>query len=279
MTTPLQPLTLSASAVRDYRQCAYRFARGYLVLLDPRERRRVRALGFGEVVHATIADFFKYGAWNAVGLDDLEVLLRVHWRPGLYADQDLADANFERAREMLMRFFEARYPRDVVRELGIERRHAWRRFHHGLLAVGRIDYACLLADGTLLLVDWKTARRTGGVEDLAQDEQALFIRSLGGEQYQALAPRRILVTFFYLPTGLPVTVEFEHEDFERGWKRIEAIALAIRQAIASVIDGASMLEAFPPRRGVHCALCPVGAHCDALAAAGKLVVPPEGGAA
>ncbi|HEY9723263.1 MAG TPA: PD-(D/E)XK nuclease family protein, partial [Oscillatoriaceae cyanobacterium] len=189
------------------------------------------------------------------------------------------DDNFERAREMLGRFFAACYPRHVARDLGIERRHSWRRYRRGMLAVGRIDYACLLENGAMELVDWKTGRRKGGVEDLDQDLQVLFYRSLGAEAYAHLAPRSIRVTLYFLGSGAPLTVDLEREDFEAGWNRIEAIATAIREAMAAVSAGMPLLEAFPPRRGVQCSLCPIGAHCDALASAGKLVVPPEGGAA
>lgn len=279
MTTPLPPIRVSASAVRDYRACPYRFVRNYLAPLEAHERRVVRVLGIGEVIHRVIADFFRHGGWNAVALDDLEVLLQVHWRAELFADADLSEANYQRTYELLVRFFEVRYPRHVARELGVERRHSWRRYRRGMLAVGRIDYACLLENGVVELLDWKTGRRRGGVDDFETDEQVLFYRSLGAEAYAHLAPRSIRVTLFFLTSATPLTVDLEREDFEAGWARIEAIATAIRQGIAAVSAGMPLLEAFPPRRGVHCSLCPIGAHCDALAAAGKLIAPPEGGAA
>lgn len=278
MTSILPPIRLSASAVRDYRQCAYRYARTYLLPLESNERRPVRALAFGEIIHATIAAFFRHGGWPLVGRDDLEVLLGAHWRDDLYDAPDLAEANYERARELLARFYESGYPEYVERELGIERRLAWGRYRQGMMATGRIDRACLIEDGTVELIDWKTGRRRGGASDYEQDEQVLFYRSLGAEAYGHLEPTRIRVTLFFLATGTPLRIDLEHEDFVAGWQRIVATATSIRQGMAGVAGGAAMLDAFPPHRGMHCALCPMGAHCDALQAAGK-IVDSEGGAA
>lgn len=266
------PLQLSASAVRDFRECAHRYALSYLAPLSQYERRPVTLLTFGEVVHAAIADFFRLGGWDEVDREELGALLDAHWHGEIYADEGIALANRELAAELLERFYMNRYPPAVARELGVERRHGWKRYHRGMMARGRIDRACLLPDGTVELIDYKTGRRRLDVEALQEDPQALFYRSLGGEAYRRLAPPRILVTFFYLATATPVPVEFEHEDFLAGWARIEAVATAIRRGVAEVVAGMPVIEAFPPNPGIRCHMCPMRGQCEALAGA-------EGGAA
>lgn len=280
MSAPL-PLRLSASAVRDYRTCAYRYVCNYLSPLPPRERRPVTQLAFGDVVHQVIADFFRRGGWERLSRTEMLMLLDERWQAPIYADADQEEANRERAWEMLINFYETRYPRKVARELGVERRHSWAHFHRGILANGRIDRACLLEDGTLEMLDYKTGRRHLDREGLLAEPQALFYRSLGGEAYRRLAPRRIVVTFFYIATGIPVTAEFEHEDFLAGWQRIEQVAMAIRRSVAAIVAGTPMVVAFPPSRGDHCRMCPMRGHCDRLAAAGRIagVDPAHGGVA
>lgn len=264
----LQPLTLSPSAINDFLSCRLRYALGYLTPLMPHERKPVSLLAFGEAIHKAIADFHRLGGWSQLSNEDLVTILGSHWPDGVYADEDIAMANFERATGLLERFYDNPFPDSVTKELGIEQRFTWRRFRRGILATGRIDRACQLADGSVVLIDYKTAAKPRAAETLQREPQALIYRSLGGEAYGHLSPPRVLISFFYLAVGAPVTVEFGKEDFGVGWERIERVAIAIREGIAAVIAGEAVVKAFPPRRGLACQRCPMERHCDGLAAAG-----------
>lgn len=264
------PLRLSASAVRDYLACPYRYAASHLVPLPPSERRQITQLRFGEAVHQALADFVTHGGWERLGRADLIALLDARWPAAVYADAGTAAANRERAVAMLTRFYENPYPQSVARELAVERRLTWTRFHRGMLATGKVDRAVVLEDGTLEIIDYKTGARRLGREQLLEDVGALFYRSLAADKFAALAPQDIRVTYYYLATGIPVGVVFDRETFAAGWSRIERTAARIRRAMGAVIEGVPVLAAFPPARNEHCRLCPLGDHCSRLEAAGAL---------
>lgn len=273
MSAP-SPVRLSASAVEDYRTCPYRYARTYASPLPDRERATVTVLTFGAVVHEVLADFVRQGGWERLGKTDLFALLRARWPGNIYQDDDLSMANFERAADMLEKFFDRPYPSQVVQELGVERRVGWLRYRRGIMATGRIDRACLVAGNVLELIDYKTGSLRLEADRLLAEPQALFLRSLGAEAFRELEPSATRVTFLYLASAVPVSVEYEQEEFLLGWARIEAIAERIRQAMASVVAGTPVYEAFPLNRGERCRLCPMRLHCDALIASGA--VPEEG---
>lgn len=281
MSAPL-PLTLSPSAVNDFLYCPLRYVLTYLMPLSPRERQPVSILAFGEAIHKTIADFHRLGGWAQVAREDLATLLGSHWPEGVYADEAIDAANYERALELLGTFYGNPFPDHVAKELGIEQRHSWKRFRRGILATGCIDRACQLADGSVMLIDYKTGVKPRAAEALRRDPQALIYRSLGSEAYGHLAPSRLLVAFYHLPIGAAVTIEFEEEEFLAGWARIEKVAMAIRLGMAAVIAGERVVEAFPPKRGERCERCPMRRHCDGLARTGAfegLDMGLEGGAA
>ena len=264
MSAPL-PVRLSASAVEDFRTCAYRYARNYLSPLQGRERATVTVLTFGTVVHEALAEFVRKGGWERVDKNELFAILRSRWRGEVYQDDDLSMANFERAADMVEKFYERPYPSGPVKELGVERRVGWHRYRKGIMANGRIDRACLVGDGVLELIDYKTGTRRLNPDRLLTEPQALFLRSLGAETFRHLEPAAIKVTFLYLASSVPVSVEYEQEDFLAGWVRIEAIAERIRAAMASVIAGSPVHLAFPLNRGDWCRRCPLRLHCDRLA--------------
>lgn len=261
MTKP-SPIRLSASAVRDFNVCPYRYAKTYLSPILECERETTSILTFGEIVHQVVADFVRLGGWTAVSKVELFAMLRKRWRRDIYADDDLSFANFDRAAAMLERFFDFPYPKNVSRELGIEHWLSWNRAHKGILATGRVDRSCLLQDGALEIIDYKTGCRPPDVTELANDPQALFLRSLAATGYRGISPVAIKVSFFYLPTGMPLTINFDHNDFLQGWRRIEEVASSIRFRMNEVISGKTVIAAFPPNRGKHCSICPIRRHCN-----------------
>lgn len=263
MTRPT-PIRLSASAVRDFNECPYRYAKTYLSPLPDHEREAVSILAFGDIVHRVLAEFIRRGGWKTLSKGDLFAILRSQWRRNIYTDDDLSMVNFERAADMLERFFDFPYPRVVERELGVERLISWNRSYKGILAVGRIDRTCALPGGGIEIIDYKTGQYRLDTEQLLIEPQALFMRTLAAVAYRNLNPTAFTVSFFYLPSGIPVKAAFDIDDFSSGWKRIEAVASKIRQGMREVIDGNPVYVSFPPNFGDRCRLCPIRRHCNKL---------------
>ncbi|MNT79017.1 hypothetical protein D3C72_2183130 [compost metagenome] len=77
------------------------------------------------------------------------------------------------------------------------------------------------------------------------------------------------MSYFYLPAGVPVTVDFDQHDFLYGWSLIESVASKIRQGIQNVIAGSPVVVAFPPNSGERCRMCPIRNHCSVLMVSGR----------
>lgn len=256
------PLRISASAVEDFRTCAYRYAMCHIQRVPDAERDAVTLLSFGIAVHKTIAAFFRLGAWRRIGEAELVGMLANFWVAGGYATKEVEAANFARAQAMLRTFHQMQYPREVARELGVERRVTWRRYRQGVLAVGKFDRALLLPNGEVEIIDYKTGRRTLDADDLLSDSQALLYRSLGADVFRTLSPPNIRTTFFFVSSGVPVTTVFERDDFDAGWARVLRVVERIREAIREVTSGTPVVQAFPPNPGERCRWCPLRTFCS-----------------
>lgn len=272
MTRPA-PIRLSASAVRDFNECPYRYAKTYLSPLPDHEKEPVSILAFGDIVHRVLAEFIRRGGWKALSKNDLFAILRSHWRRNIYTDDDLSLVNFERAADMLERFFDFPYPRVVERELGVERRIGWNRSYKGILAVGRLDRACELPGGAIEIIDYKTGRCRLSEEQILMEPQALFMRSLAAVAYKEFKATAFTVSFLYLHSGVPVRANFDIDDFSRGWKHIEEVASKIRQGMREVIAGSPVNMSFPPNRGERCRSCPIRRHCDKFLSSAHTPIP------
>lgn len=179
-----EPLRLSASAVRAFLECPYRYARDYVDRLPDADREPVPSFAFGNAMHQALAEFIRQGGWGAVSLDDLIGLLMRHWEGGVYPDADTELYHFHRGREMLARFYKNPYPLAVEQELGVEQYVRWRAPRKGLLATGKLDRACIIPGNVLEIVDYKTGSWVPKDDDLKKDYQALFYRTLGADCYR-----------------------------------------------------------------------------------------------
>lgn len=258
-----QPLRLSASAVKAYEACPYKYARDYVDRLPQQEREPVQSFAFGNTIHAVIASFIRKGGWSKVTRQELTDMLFQQWDRLLLDDKPSELRERQRSQALLDVFYFNRFPRTVERELGMELWLNWARPHRGILASGKLDRVCLLQDRTLQVIDYKTGRAPAK-EKLANDAQVVFYRSLAGEAYADLAPERTIVSFYHLQDGKEVCFELTPEEFHERWAPIEATAVKIREAKTRFQEGHPLWVAFPLRRGYGCASCPMRGHCDRL---------------
>lgn len=260
-------LRLVPSAVRAFRECPHSYGLSYVQPLPMHERLPVPALALGSAVHAAIARFLRMGGWERRGLDELLAMLAMVWEPSAFGDEQAERDAHARARELLIAFFNHPYPGDVVRELGVERNAAWLRPRRGILAAGKLDRVCLRSGGVLEVIDWKTGRPPDRLEPLHRDVQAIFYRSLAGESFRWLAPKRIVVSFRYIGSAVTAELDLDVVDFLDCWEEVLVTAEAIKEGRARHRDGAALVEAFPLNRGPGCRGCRFAAHCDGVEAA------------
>lgn len=265
----MSPLRVSASALRSFTSCAYRYCRDYVARLPREERAPVPSFALGEAVHRALATFTKRGGHARQTKDDLLNLLVDCWDGQSYPDSDAEVMAFHRAKAMLATYYEQPYPEEIAQDLAIEEFINWRQPRNGILATGKLDRACLLENGTVLVIDYKTSIRPSSVEYVRGDWQAIMYRSLARSllerRFRHLEGARIVIAFHYLATATPVTVEYEHDDFMKRWRAITSIAREIQTTIQLARDGLPLREAFPLQRGAQCQTCPMRRHCDSIA--------------
>jgi RecB family exonuclease len=255
-------IKVSASALRAYEECPYKYAKDYIWRLPDAQRMAVPIFTVGNAVHQTLAEFTKKGGRGQVDRDEIASMLMQNWDSRPFRDPDEELAHFHRAKAMVESFHDKPYPDKVAQELGIEKYVAWSRPRNGVIAVGRLDRVCLLEDGTLEVVDYKTGSRVIEEEALEKEYQALFYRTLVAQQFPRIKPKSVRVTFHYLATGRSVSVEYQQEDFQEWWGGVEFATERIRQAIRAHEEGAPIEVAFPRRSGDRCRACPMQRHCS-----------------
>lgn len=259
---PVTPLRISASAIRAYQGCAYRYALDYIERLPDAERELVPAFAFGDAVHKALAQFTRMGGHANRSVDDLIELLMRYWNSRAYLDEEMSHFQFLRGRELLEAFYFNPYPGVVSREVAVEAYVRWSAFRRGIMAVGRLDRVCLLPDGVLEVIDYKTGRPPQEHEAITADLQAVFYRTLAAEAYRELQPTGIRVTFLYLDGMVPVSSNLEKEAFQERWAEVEAVVASIRRDRRYHQRGLELDQAFRPHRSEQCRTCPMRRHCD-----------------
>lgn len=257
-------MKISASAVRAFEECPYRYAKDYVDRLPQAEREPVFHLAFGNAVHRTIAKFILSGGWAKVPHLQLIQLLHEHWGWEPQGSKERRLSEFQRAKVMIDNFYFKRYPRDVTMELGVERFVRWSEPRNGILATGKLDRVCLVGGDTLEVIDYKTGKPPLERGALANDLQTVFYRTLAADAFREIPAKTVKVTFLYLRDGLPLSVEFGREELIERWRRVLQLADQVRNARADYEAGRPIQEAFPLQRGLQCKSCPMASHCDAI---------------
>jgi putative RecB family exonuclease len=114
------------------------------------------------------------------------------------------------------------------------------------LLVGTLDRVDELPDGTLQIVDYKTARTPPQIPDTLQlDFYQVGLAAKTGE----VASR---IVFEYLRHGSQHVVEVDDRNLPRTLERVQAVVAAVEAD-----------DTLAPRVGEHCRRCDYGAYCPA----------------
>jgi RecB family exonuclease len=271
-------LPLSASAVRSYRSCAYRYALENVDQLPEADRVPVPALALGHAVHKALEQFTLTGGHAKRSFEDLLGLLRRYWKADAFRDAATAEAEFGRAVEMLERYYFNPYPAHIEHDVATEAFVKWRKPHRGFELRGKMDRVCMLPGRVLEVVDYKTSRTIPSPDEAAADEQTFFYRTLAADVYRDWAPSSIRITYLYLVGPTAVTVAPDRDDVQARWREVAATGAEIKGALAAHASGTPLDEAFPPNRGSACRSCQMRQHCDAtFPKPAETTCPPGGG--
>lgn len=257
-----KPLRISPSGVRLFRECPFRYALDYVDRLPQEQRLSSSTLELGNAVHKALAQFILQGGWKTNSLDDLIAMLTSHWTENASSRTEEGFINFMNAKDMVSAFYQTPYPEgNAHQEIGIERNVSWSKGYRGIRATGKMDRVCFHSGDLLEIIDYKTGRRMLDVAQLPNDIQALFYHTLAADAFRCFSPRCIRITFLYLSSGVPVSIEYRKEDFLSKWHAIEETACEVRMALQKKEMGLQLQEAFPSRQGTQCLTCPTRLYC------------------
>ncbi|OZM75163.1 recombinase RecB [Amycolatopsis antarctica] len=123
-------------------------------------------------------------------------------------------------------------------------------------------------DGELVIVDYKTGRRTPDADE-ARDARALAMYAVAAERTLRAPCRR--VELHHVPSGTVAVAEHTTESLRDHLSRAETIAECAREATETVESGGDADEAFPARPAARCASCDFRPSCvDGQAASASL---------
>lgn len=176
--------------------------------------------------------------WNSEGFRDGEQIARYR----------------ERARTWVADYVEA-HLEDGDDPAGVER---WVSVPtERIIAEGRVDRIDE-RDGELVIVDYKTGRRTLTVDD-ARSSPALALYALAARRTLRRPCRR--VELHHLPSGEIAAWEHTEPSLQRHLARLEEAAEDAALAADTLAAGADPEVLFPPRTSPGCSYCDFRRHC------------------
>ncbi|HEX2315952.1 MAG TPA: PD-(D/E)XK nuclease family protein [Thermomonospora sp.] len=267
---PERLYSCTPSRLNTWLDCPRRYRMTYLDRPAPPKGPPWAHNSLGASVHNALAAWWRLPPPERTPAAAGSLLLR-GWITEGYRDEEQSAAWRERARAMVEEYASRLDPADEP--LGVERTVAAKTARIALQ--GRIDRLDS-RDGALVVVDYKTGRRTPSPDD-ARGSLALALYAVAASRVLRRPCRR--VELHHLPTGTVAAWEHTDESLGRHLDRAETIAGETSQADeayrtrlrptvprpregdAGTVDHTPFDTVFPPRPGPLCSWCDYNRHC------------------
>ncbi|HUI75924.1 MAG TPA: ATP-dependent DNA helicase [Candidatus Acidoferrum sp.] len=238
-----EPLSVSASAIENFRRCPQQYLYSYLWSL--REGPKA-AMSFGAVMHTAIKRFmdqFKKGI--RLPFEELRAIFEAEWSSAAFED-DYQEQEYKKDGLEQLRAFHSAILEDPPRILEQEKSFAL-DLENNIIVNGRIDQINSLGKNEVEIVDYKTGKPKKDAD--AKKDLQLSIYAIAAKEIFELNPTRLV--FHYLQTS-------RRQETTRDAKQL-ADAEQIIQEAASQIRAAH----FPARPGFICLNCAFQSICPA----------------
>lgn len=251
---PAELVRVTPAKLATWQRCPRKYRMAYLDRpAPPRSGARADAT-LGAVVHNALRAYFA-AARSARTPQRAAELVREHWKSDGFAHAEQASRYRRRAQDWV---------RDYVSELDPDTAPVAVERHisapiGSIIAEGRVDRIDE-RDGELVVVDYKTGRRTPDEQDAGRS-QALALYALGIRQRMRRPCRR--VELHHLPTNTTAVWEHTERTLQQAREQAQRSAEEFRSAAEQLAAGGDGAELFPVRTGDQCSRCEFRAHCSA----------------
>jgi RecB family exonuclease len=256
---PVQLARVSPARLATFEGCRRRYRMTYLDKPQPRRAGPWASSTLGAVVHNALRALFDLPAAKR-GPQRAAALVGEHWKDAGFADATQAARYRGRAKRWMSEYVEQN---DVSADpVGVEQ---WVSASvssrpgakPSMIIEGRADRIDA-RHGELVIVDYKTGRRTPSEED-ARDSQALAIYAVAAAH--ALRKPCRTVELHHLPSGTIAAAEHTEQSLLEHLRRAERTAGELSAAADTLKAGGDAQELFPTQSGKHCSWCDFRPSC------------------
>ena len=247
-------LRLTPSRVRDYLLCPLRYHLRYVAQVTPLAPVESPALAFGSSLHAALKAYHRLSPTAARRVSPV-ALLSANWWRGQYEGAEQEGKYFDEGVAVLEQYLRVvRPPRGERVQTEVMLTQDMTLNGERVRLRGRVDHLAHVADGSVLVLDYKTSARglTPSEEELAADLPTFIYYLLGQRTFQRA--RRVVVAQLNLRTLDRVDVHYTPTQQARNAARLAALACAVQSG------------PFDPHPSAGCPACPVRLHCPAFSA-------------
>jgi len=238
-----EPLSLSPSAVENYRKCPQRYLFGYLWSLKEGPK---ASLSFGSIMHTTIKRFLgELRKGNRVSFEDVQRIFETEWRSAGFEDE-YQEAEYKKDGLEQLRAFHA-----TVTAAPPQIREQEKSFElpleHNVIITGRMDQVNSLGGNKVEIVDYKTGKPRKDAD--AKKDLQLSLYALAAKEIFEWNPVRLV--FHYLQSN-------QIQETTRDSKQLEEAQNIVQETAEDI-----RAREFPAKPGFICRGCAYKPICPA----------------
>ena len=228
-------MRLSYSRVSAFMNCGLLYRLKYIEKVPARPKPH---LGFGRILHSTLARFYSLDA-ACPTFDDLLQIYRGYWKP----EGDPYEKHYPKGFHMLETYYKLNIG-DYEKSIYIEQPFSLPIGNHVL--AGRFDRVDRIGDDDYEIVDYKAAKCVPTQNEVDANLQ-LGMYALAFRLATGKSP---LVSFYFLPKNVKVTSA-----------RTESDICRLESGLNAIVDKLISGEHFEPREGIECKWCDYKRYC------------------
>jgi len=228
-------MQLSYSRISTFVNCGFLYRLKYIEKIPARPKPH---LGFGRILHSTLAKFYSLDI-DDPSLNDLLRIYKGYWKTGT----DAYNRHYDRGLPILRRYYELNIG-DYDRTVYVEQPFEIPIGYHVLS--GRFDRVDRIGHDEYEIIDYKAAKQVPEQSEVDANLQ-LSIYALA---FRLTTGKLPLVSFYFLPENVKVMSRRSEKEIHR-----------MKTGLDSIVDRLMSGEGYAPREGDECKWCDYKHYC------------------